>query len=184
MENLEEKELKLKQKQSRKVFIQERVKTKPKPNNTINSNNKMNERVATILCILSELLGEWGRTGLRLHELIEKTGRTKPTLLNNLKELQDMGVVIKEKGNEKWRATGDAGNFYRDLQESFGFLDFKPVQIKVFNNKHITIDNQKILCTGSVWTNQYTKENDPNKIISSGQAGLLIIKPAGTHLKI
>ena len=175
MDKLEEKEKKLREKQVRKNFIEERRKANPKPSHTIGSNNKINERIATILNILSELLGEWGRTGLRLHELVERTGKSKPTIFDNLNDLQSMGVVIKE--DEKWKAAEEAGSFYRDLQEPFGFLDFKPVQIKTFDDKPLFPGN--VPYTGSIWTNQYTKEKDPAKIISKGQAGLIIIKPAG-----
>ena len=93
-----------------------------------------------------------------------------------------MGVVIET--DKKWNVTSETGSFYRDLQNHFGFLDFSPVQIKTFKNISLVMNGQTILATGSVWTNQYTTENNPNKLIEKGQAGLIIMKPAGGNLNL
>ncbi len=160
-----------KQKKVREDFIVER---KAK-----GFNQKSNDKLLTIIGILTELLKEHSREGLLITEIAKKTGRTRQTINNAIYELQsELGVV--EKKDEKWFANEETGRFYESLmEEKLGFKTFKPVQIKTFDNVPMKIGNQTISATGSIWTNQFTKETDPNKLISSGMADLIIIKPAG-----
>ncbi|MFA5992452.1 MAG: HTH domain-containing protein [Candidatus Pacearchaeota archaeon] len=165
--------IKRRQKKSREIFVEERV--------AKGYNQKSNEKLLTIISILTELLKEHSREGLLITEIAEKIGRTRQTVNNTIYELEsELGVV--EKRGEKWFANHETGMFYESLMEKeLGFNTFKPVQIKTFKNETIRIGNQNISATGSIWTNQFTKETDPNKIISSGMADLIILKPAGAQ---
>ncbi len=173
-----------KQKIAREKFIAERTMSlkNSRYSHVYLQNKKMNERVETILSILGSLLSEEGRQGLRLHELIKKISKSKPTILDNLNELKEtLGVITKDE--EKWKATEETGRFYKALEEPFRFLGFKPEQIVTFDDKTL-FKNNPVQYTGSIWTLEYTKEKNPAKIVESGNVGLMIIKPAGAQPNI
>lgn len=160
-----------KQKNARKDFIKER---KAK-----GFNQKSNDKIATILNILSVLLDEHSREGLLINEIATKANRTRQTINNAIYELEKSFGVVEKRG-EKWFANDETGRFYQALlEENFGYGKFKPAQIKIFENYQLKIGNQVVNATGSIWTKEFTKETDINKLIASDNVNLIIIKPAG-----